>query len=72
MSTSKQEFLIGTTKNKLHYIDVWNSHVDSLSRLGYPLLSASEETELLLELQLITNRLRELIHIAADESFKNE
>ncbi len=72
MSTSKQKFLTSTTKNKLHYIETWNNHVDSLSRLGYPLLNASEETELLLELQLIMNRLRELIHITADENFKNE
>ncbi len=72
MSQLKEEFLSSTTKDKQRFIDAWTSHVNQLSSLGLALIDASDGTEYFDELQVMQQRLNELVQIAADEDFKYE
>jgi hypothetical protein len=62
---------MNTAKNKEHYIKVWNSHIDSLNGLQFPLMDASKgkSYSYYAEIKEIQQRLKELIELAANNEF---
>ena len=68
--TNQEEFLSSTTSDKEKYIKMWKEHVNQLTRLGLPLMTATKDVNYYDELLEIQDNLMRLIQIAADEDFK--
>lgn len=56
-------------RDKQHYIETWEAHIDQLVSLGMPLIDADRKHWP--ELQAIQARLKELTAIAADQTYTN-
>ena len=68
--TNQEEFLSSTTSNKEKYIRAWTEHVNQLTNLGLPLMTATKDINYYNELLDIQDHLNKLIQIAANEDFK--